>query len=143
MTAKAKIKQFIADQPDATRSDVESLHQHILKLIPEAKLWFDEGVDAKGKVVTNPTIGYGSYAIRYANGTSKEFFQIGISPNKSGISLYIMGIKDRSYLRNTYSNSIGKAAVTGYCVKFKKLTDLKLDVLDEAILYGVSESARS
>ena len=90
--------------------------------------------------MTNPTIGYGSFTISYANGTSKEFFQVGISPNKSGMSVYILGIKDRGYLPATYSKTIGKATVTGYCVKFKKLADLNLDVLDEAILYGLKTS---
>ncbi len=35
---------------------------------------------------------------------------------------------------------IGKASVTGYCIKFKTLKDLNLDILEEAIRYGVVDT---
>ncbi|MBA1550741.1 DUF1801 domain-containing protein, partial [Klebsiella pneumoniae] len=76
--------------------------------------WFDSGIDDKGKLVANPTIGYGLFTIQYADGRTKEFFQIGISTNATGISVYIMGLKDKTYLPENYAEKIGKAKVTGY-----------------------------
>lgn len=78
------------------------MHKRILQLLPKCKLWFLDGKDDKGKTVSNPNIGYGFYTIKYADGTSREFYQIGLSANTTGISLYIMGIKDKKYLAQTY-----------------------------------------
>jgi Domain of unknown function (DU1801) len=137
MNVKEQVKEYIASQPELKRSEMQELHQHILKVLPKCKLWFLDGKDEKGKTVSNPNIGYGSYTIKYADGKTREFYQIGLSANSTGISVYIMGIKDKKYLAETYGKKIGKANVTGYCIKFKILKDINIDVLEAAIRYGV------
>jgi hypothetical protein len=62
---------------------------------------------------------YGLHTIRYADGTTREFYQIGLSANKTRISVYILGIQDKTYLAQTFGKDLGKASVTGYCIKFK------------------------
>lgn len=141
MITQEEIKKYIAGQPEAKSSELQELHKHIMKLMPKCKLWFLDGRDAKGKVVSNPNIGYGSYTIKYADGTTREFYQIGLSGNTTGISVYIMGLKDKTYLTKTYGKTLGKANVTGYCVKFKSLKDINMDVLGEAIHYGVDATS--
>ena len=138
MSTKTQIKDYIGSQPDPKRGDLQALHNFILEWMPGSKLWFLDGRDEKGKVVSNPNIGYGSYRIQYADGTTKEFYQVGLSANSAGISVYIMGLKDKTFLLKTYGKKIGKATVTGYCIKFKTLKDIKLDVLKEAIKYRVA-----
>lgn len=96
-----------------------------------------EGKDHTGKVVSNPNIGYGQFILHYKDGSSKEFYQIGMSGNTSGISVYIMGLEDKNYLPNTFRSTIGKATVTGYCIKFKALKDISINILKEAIRYGI------
>ena len=140
MNVQKQIKEYIASQPEPKRSDMQELHEHILEVLPKCKLWFLDGKDDKGKTVSNPNAGYGSYTIRYADGTTREFYQIGLSANTTGISVYIMGIKDKTFLKQTYGNKLGKASVTGYCIKFKTLKDINIDVLKEAILYRVENS---
>jgi hypothetical protein len=76
------------------------------------------------------------HTIQYADGTSKEFYQIGMSANTTGISVYILGIKDKTYLAQTYGKKLGKASVSGYCIKFKALKDINIDVLEAAVRYG-------
>jgi hypothetical protein len=137
MNIKEQIKQYITSQPEPKRSDIQALHQHILKVLPKCKLWFLDGKDDKGKTVSNPNIGYGSYSIKYADGTTREFYQVGLSANTTGISVYILGIKDKKYLAETYGKQLGKASVTGYCIKFKTLKDINIDILEAAIRYGV------
>jgi len=136
MTIQEQIKKYIDSQSEPKRSDVQALHQHILQVLPECKLWFLDGKDDTGKIVSNPQIGYGLQTIKYADGKTKEFYQIGISANTTGISVYIMGIEDKKYLPETYGKTIGKASVTGYCIKFKKLKDINIDILEAAILDG-------
>lgn len=105
--------------------------------MPDCKLWFLDGKNSEGKIISNPNIGYGSYTLKYADGSSKEFYQIGMSANTTGISVYIMGIDDKTYLSKTYGSKIGKASVTGYCIKFKALKDFNIDALEEAIRSGL------
>ena len=137
MNVKEQIKQYITSQPETKRGDMQELHQHILQVMPACKLWFLDGKDEKGKIVSNPNIGYGSYTIKYTDGTTREFYQVGLSANTTGISVYVMGIKDKKYLVQTYGKKLGKASVTGYCIKFKTLKDINFDILQEAIRYGV------
>jgi hypothetical protein len=106
-------------------------------VLPECKLWFYDGKNSKNQTISNPTIGYGFHTIKYANGKTREFFQIGMSANKTGISVYILGIKDKTYLAQTYGKKLGKASVSGYCIKFKTLKDINIDILDAAMRYGV------
>ena len=134
---KEQIKEYINSQPASKRDEMQELHNAILKAMPKCKLWFLDGKDDKGKIVSNPNIGYGSYTIKYADGTTREFYQIGLSANTAGISVYIMGLEDKTYLTKTYGKKIGKASVTGYCIKFKTLKDINLDILEAAIQYGV------
>ena len=137
MNVKEQIAAYIAIQPEPKRSEMQELHKHILHVIPKCKLWFLDGKDDKGKTVSNPNIGYGSYTIKYADGTTKEFYQIGLSANTTGISVYIMGIKDKTYLANTYGKKLGMASVTGYCIKFKTIKDINPDILEVAIRSGI------
>ena len=143
MNVKEQIKQYITSQPEPKRSDMQELHRIILETMPGCKLWFLDGKDDKGKIVSNPNIGYGSYTIKYADGTTREFYQIGLSANTTGISIYIMGIKDEKYLANTYGKNLGKASVTGYCIKFKTIKDINVDILQKAIRDGVEITAKS
>jgi len=133
MNIKEEIKKYIASQPEPKRSDMQELHRTILQVIPACKLWFLDGKDSENKTVSNPNIGYGSYTIKYADGTTKEFYQIGLSANKTGISVYILGIKDKTYLAQTYGKKLGKASVTGYCIRFKAIKDINIDILQAAI----------
>jgi hypothetical protein len=105
--------------------------------MPACKLWFLDGKNSENKTVSNPNIGYGSHTTKYADGTTREFYQIGLSANKTGISVYILGIEDKTTLAQTFGKKLGKASVTGYCIKFKSLKDINTDVLEEAVRYGV------
>lgn len=133
-----EIKQYINSQPSIKCADMEQLHAMIRRLSPSAKLWFLNGKDSNGKVISNPNIGYGIQTMTYADGKTKEFYQIGLSANTTGISVYILGLEDKTYLKRVYGARIGKASVTGYCVKFKSLEAINPDVLEKMILDGLS-----
>lgn len=141
MNIQEQIQDYIASQPDTKRLDIEALHKRILLAIPKGRLWFLDGKDDKGKIVSNPNIGYGLQTLKYADGKTKEFYQIGISTNTTGISVYIMGIQDKKYLPETYGKTIGKASVTGYCIKFKTLKDINIELLEAAIRDGVKQTS--
>jgi hypothetical protein len=141
MTIQQQITDYINSQSESKCNDLEQLHRMVLELQPDCQLWFLDGKNAEGKVVSNPNIGYGVKAIEYADGKTRDFYQIGISANTTGISIYIMGIKDKKYLGDTFGQRLGKANLTGYCIKFKSLKDLNLEVLKEVLIFGFENIA--
>ena len=136
MKVQEQINEYITSQPEPKRSDMQALHKLIQEIMPSCKLWFLDGKNSENKTVSNPNIGYGLQIMKYADGKTREFYQIGLSANKTGISVYILGISDKSYLAKTYGSKIGKASVTGYCIKFKTLKDINIEILEAAIRYG-------
>jgi hypothetical protein len=118
MTVQEEIKKYITSQPEQKRSDMQKLHDLIRRVSPKCKLWFLDGKDNNGKRVSNPNIGYGSQIMKYADGSSREFYQIGLTATTSGISIYIIGIEDKKYLAESFGKKLGKASVTVYCIKF-------------------------
>ncbi|WP_156307277.1 DUF1801 domain-containing protein [Sphingobacterium endophyticum] len=143
MHIKEQIEQYIGSLEGFKRTEMQSLHQRILGILPECKLWYLDGKDVNGKIVSNPQIGYGVQRSNLTSAKTKELFQIGISSNSSGISVYILGLEDKLYLINTFGKSIGKAILTGYCIKFKKLSDIIIEVLDQAIVYGYKKTSQT
>ncbi len=140
MNVDNQINAYLARQPEAKRSDLEALHRILLGLFPNGPVRFLDGRDASGKVVSNPNVGYGTRMIRYANGTTREFYQVGLSANTAGISVYIMGIEDKTHLAKAYGRDLGKATVTGYCIRFKALADIRLPTLEAAVRDGIRQT---
>ena len=141
MSVQTQISDYLASQPARKRADMQTLHEMMLTLMPEGRLWFLDGRDESGRTVSNPNIGYGLMTIDYANGRTREFYQIGLSANTSGISVYIMGLDDKAYLAETYGDAIGKATVTGYCIRFSTLRNINLPVLQAAIRDGIARTS--
>lgn len=139
MNTEEQINLYISSQPEPKRSNMQALHLLTLQVLPDCKLWFFDGTNSENKTVANPTIGYGFHTMKYANGKTADWFQIGLSANKTGISIYILGIKDKTYLAQTFGTKIGKASVTGYCIKFKTLKDINIDILEAAIRFGFEQ----
>ena len=135
-----QVNRYLDSIPEPKQTDMRRLHGVILEMNPGCKLWFLDGKDGSGKVVSNPNIGYGSLNKKYADGAIKAFYQAGISANSTGISVYIMGMDDKKYLQAKYAHAIGKASITGYCIKFKALKDIDLDVLKGAIQDGMERT---
>jgi hypothetical protein len=140
MNVQTQIRDYIATQPERKRDDMQALHDLMLRLIPDGRLWFLDGTDHRGRTVSNPNIGYGLQTITYADGRTREFYQIGMSANTAGISVYIMGLDDKTYLAKTYGRALGKATVTGYCIKFSALRHIPVDVLEAAIRDGIEQT---
>ena len=138
MNVQEQINNYITSQPEPKRSDMKELHRIFLELMPGCRLWFLDGKNSENKTVSNSNIGYGLHTIQYADGSTRDFYQIGLSANTSGISVYILGINDKTYLAKTYGEKIGKASVSGYCIKFKTLKDINMNILEAAVRDGIA-----
>lgn len=137
MDIQGQIEEYISTQPEPKRSDMRELHRFILQLMPGCRLWFLDGKNSDNKTVSNPNIGYGFQTVKYAGGKTRDFYQIGVSANTTGISIYIIGLANKKYLSQVYGEKLGKATVSGYCVKFKRLRDINVDTLESMLQYGI------
>lgn len=133
MDIPAQIEAYFAGQPGPKQADLRTLHAALLALQPDAQLWFLDGRDATGKVVSNPNVGYGTRTQTYADGSSRPFYRVGLSANTAGISVYLFGMPAKDHLAETYGPDLGQATVTGYCIKFKALKAIQLPVLLAAV----------
>ncbi len=98
MNVEEQIEAYISSQIEPKGTDMQALHHIVLKIMPTCKLWFLDGKNNEDKTVSNPNIGYGLRTIHYADGKTREFYQIGMSANTTGISVYIFGVDDKTYL---------------------------------------------
>lgn len=138
VNVQEQVEQYMTSQPEPKCSDMQALHRIIQAAMPACKLWFLDGKNSENRTVSNPNIGYGLQTIKTADGQTRAFYQIGLSANTTGISVYILGIKDKQYLVQTYGEKLGKASVTGYCIKFKALKNINIAILEAAIRDGVA-----
>jgi len=52
-----------------------------------------------------------------------------------------MGLDDKTYLPETYGAGIGKAKVTGYCIRFSSLRNIDLGVFETAVRDGIARTS--
>jgi hypothetical protein len=75
-------------------------------------------------------IGFGLYHYKYESGREGDMMQIGFSPRKQNITLYI-GLGDN--LENPLLKKLGKYTTGKGCLYIKKLADVDRKVLQELI----------
>jgi hypothetical protein len=141
MNDQQQIEAWIAEQHPRKREEMQWLHRRIVGMSPDCKLRFVSGRNDEGKVVANPSVGYGSQTRRYADGEVREFYRVGVSGNTAGLSVYLLRIEDKTYLARTYGGKLGKAKITGYCISFRRLTDVNVALLEEAIATHLKDCA--
>lgn len=138
MLVEEQITRYLNEQDASKKNDLLTLHDLVRKYQPGLKLWFFDGKNEEGKSISNPNIGYGSMVISSEKVEQKEFYQVGISANTVGISVYILAFKNNDFLKEKYASIIGKATVSRYCIKFKNLESIDLKVLMAAISDGLN-----
>jgi len=98
---QVQLFNFIGLQEVKLREELYILHELILRIKPHAQLWFFDGKNETGKIVTNPNMGYGTCMLKQAAKKTREFYRIGISPNLQGISIYVFGLEDENLPEST------------------------------------------
>lgn len=76
------------------------------------------------------TIGFGVYKYEYDSGRKGEAHTLAFYPRKGKITVYLM---DGTARYSELLASLGKHTTTGYCVYFKRLSDVDLSVLKQII----------
>lgn len=116
------VAEFLAALPDDRRPILQAVHDLIRTTAPtlQPAMW-------------NAMIGYGSYHYRYASGREGDWPVIGLANQKRYVSVYLCATVDGAYLPEANAHRLGKVSVGKSCIRFRRLTDLDLDVLAELI----------
>jgi hypothetical protein len=114
------VKEFL-NTVENTRRREDSLE--LLKLMEEVTqeipiMWGDS------------IVGFGSYHYKYASGREADWLQIGFSPRKQALTVYIM---DGFEKYDELLKKLGKYKTGKSCLYFNKLEDVKIPVLKELI----------
>ena len=90
-----------------------------------AKL-MEKATGSAGRMWGKNIIGFGEHHYVYETGRENDWFQIGFSPRKQNISIYLSGgLPDESLLAELGKYKMGKG-----CLYIKSLKDVKPDVLE-------------
>ena len=94
---------------------------------------------AEPKMWGDSIIGLGSYQYRYESGRALEWFQIGFSPRKQNLTLYIMpGFARYGELMG----KLGKYKIGKSCLYINKLSDIDLATLRELIELSAAHTSQ-
>ena len=119
----ASVDDFLNGFPEATRDDCFE----ILKIMKRA-------TKAEPKMWGTAIVGFGTYHYKYASGREADWMQIGFSPRKQNLTLYLMGGLER---QASLLKKLGKFTTGKGCLYIKRLSDVDKKVLKELITESV------
>jgi hypothetical protein len=113
----ASVAKFIKSQDERTQADCDKIIRIMKKATKsEPKMW------------GSSIVGFGSRRLKYESGRELDWMQIGFSPRKQYLTLYVLNnFKGQdALLKKLGRHTIGKG-----CLYIKKLDDVDLKVLEE------------
>ena len=117
---KASVQAFLQGIEDPVkRNDSKALVKLMTEITgAEPVLWGDA------------IVGFGNYRYKYASGREGDWFQVGFSPRKQRLSIYVMGYLEHypEILKDLGKHTHGKG-----CLYVNKLEDIDLEVLRSLI----------
>lgn len=108
---------WLAALDDVRRPQLEALDARIQQVAPGLDRYVDHGF-----------LSYGHYVYTYASGRQGEWMCIALASNKQYISFYAGPIGLEPYAERLPKANLGRG-----CIRFKRLDDIDLAVLDEVI----------
>lgn len=94
-----------------------------------------EVTGAPGVMWGSSIVGFGSYHYRYASGREGDFLEVGFSPRKRALTIYVMpGFSDYDDLLER----LGKHTTGKSCLYVKRLSDIDLGALRELLERSVA-----
>jgi hypothetical protein len=124
-TAKT-VFEYINMIEEPRRADFKKLHEFICKLLPKDKPYLNGGM-----------IGWRSFHYKSASGREGDWPIVALASQKNYISLYLCAASDGQYIAEKHKADFPKASIGRSCIRFKKVSDIDLSVLEKVILEGL------
>lgn len=120
---KASVSAFLGDiDDDSRRKDCKELVAMMTKATKK-----------KPAMWGNAIIGFGDHAFTGASGKPTKWFEVGFSPRKAALSLYLMGGKDKTLLARLDKAKTGSTKMGAGCLYIKRLDDVDKTTLQKLI----------
>jgi hypothetical protein len=114
------VEQYIASLKDESLiNDAQTIVEMMQRISGEDPILYGIG-----------TIGFGVYQYEYTSGRKGEAHTLGFYPRKGKITVYLM---DGTARYEELLSGLGKHTTTGYCVYIKRLSDIKLSILEQIL----------
>lgn len=125
---KASVTKFISGiADDERRSDVKALVAMMTRSTKARPVMWGPAI-----------IGFGDHEYTGASGKPTKWFQVGFSPRKAALSLYLMGGKDKTLLSKLGAFSTSGTNMDAGCLYIKRMSDVDQRVLQKLIDTSVS-----
>lgn len=85
-------------------------------------------------------IGFGDHHYKYESGREGDWFQVGFSPRKNALTLYITAGFDNY---DNLLNNLGKFKTGKACLYVNKIEDINLDTLRQLVAQSVEHAAQT
>lgn len=118
---------WLAALDDARRPQLEELDARIRKVASGLSRYVDRGF-----------LSYGRYSYRSKSGRSGDWMCIALASNKQYISLYAGPIGLEPFAARLPKANLGRG-----CIRFKRVSDVDLDVIDEVIRASAARDGQS
>jgi Domain of unknown function (DU1801) len=118
--------EYIGGLEESRRADIGRIHERIRRLAPGVRSYVDRGM-----------LAYGRYEYRYASGREGDWFVLGLASNKQYISLYAPTLSLESFVARLPKANLGRG-----CVRFKRVGDVDLSVIDEIVAASAANDGR-
>lgn len=115
-------EEYISKLEEPRKTEIDQLHKIIRKTVPSLEPTMAFGM-----------IGYGPFHYKYKSGREGDWMLIGLASQKNYISLYITCTTDGQYLAERYKDKLPKASIGKSCIRFKKLADVDMKVLQKLL----------
>jgi hypothetical protein len=125
-TGPATPEEYLAAIDEPRKADMLRLHALIQKAAQKLPPAMVSGM-----------IGYGSYHYKYASGREGDWPIIALANNKSYISVYVCASEKGEYVAERCKAELPKASIGKSCIRFKRVSDIDLKVLERIIKEGV------
>lgn len=116
------VEEYLAQVPAERQDIINFLHQFIQKAAPSLKPHFAYNM-----------LGYGSFPYKNYKKEDITWPVVSLANQKNYVSVYVCAVKDGKYIAEQNAARLGKVSVGKSCIRFKKLEDVNLDVLEEVI----------
>jgi len=117
---------WLAALDDGRRVQLDALDARIRQVSPGLARYVDHGF-----------LSYGRYSYRYASRRTGDWMCLALASNKAYISLYAGPIDLEPFRARLPGADLGRG-----CIRFKRIDDIDLDVIDEVIRASAATDGR-
>lgn len=118
----SNVQEYLDSVPEPRKEIINFIHDFIQKSVPKLEPWLAYNM-----------LGYGKFDYINYKKENIKWPVIALANQKSYVSVYVCSLEDNQYLSEIYKDQLGKVSVGKSCIRFKKLEDMNLPILQEVL----------